>query len=171
MTVKKPKKSRTSRDFLLPIIIIFVLLLTGIIVYKIASPIVEKTRYQTYLNDLLLTVNDSKGTDEVVFEYDGKTYPLSDDYVGYIYYMLNNISMGLSTNDNPEPVITVRFPDSSELAFSETEILAGSRKGRMGLFASFTNNKGKTYKYYTDLYYLRSFEDIFKEAVPDAFND
>ena len=165
MKDQKTTKKRSSRDYLIPIVLGLTVLFAAFIVYKIASPIMEKNRYQKYINEFLHTVNESKETDEVFLDYEGETYILPDDYVSWLYYMLSNRTLGYSTDADPEPVITVRFPNSSVLIFSETEILVGPRTGKQGLFVRFINEDGKPYQFYTDMYYLRSIEDPIREFV------
>lgn len=165
MTEKANKSKKTTKDYILPLVIIILVLVLGFCTYFVASPIIEKSRYNKYLDELLSTINDSKGTDEVFLDYEGETYILPDDYVSWLYYMLSNRTLGYSTDVDPEPVITVRFPNSSVLIFSETEILIGPRTGKQGLFVRFINEDGKPYQFYTDMYYLRSIEETIMEFV------
>ena len=157
----KQTKSR-KKDIMLPLIILAAVVLIVAVVTPIAKPILMKTRFERYQEELTESINYSKDNGNIIIEKDGRVYSMGPDTASWLYYMLANIGMGtpVSAREEPECEIKMMFPDGAEMRLGEMEIPKGPRQGRMGIFVYFKNAKGEEYRYYSDVTTLKKFREV-----------
>ena len=157
----KQKKGR-RKDIMLPVVILIGVILIVAIATPIAKPILQKTRFEKFEEDLTRSTSYAGENGNIIIEKDGRVYSMGPDAATWVYSMLLTIGMGtpVSAKDEPECEIKMMFPDGAEMKLGEMEVERGPRKGRMGIFVYFKNDKGQEYRYYSDVTTLKKFREV-----------
>lgn len=163
---RKVKKGK-FRDKTMYIVVFIVLLILGVIMGYIAAPIINKTKYESYINDLTRVINDSRELEEpIIAVMNGNEYILDDYAVSEFYSKINIIGMGMKQGGAVgEETLSIKFYDGTTLEFKSGEVMQGARKGRMMLYIYFTGSNGKKYNYSSDMFNYKSMSDVVEEML------
>lgn len=154
------KQTRGKKDKSVLIIVIVALILVVAATYFIMSPIKYKNDFENFKADFTKTINSAKESGAVLVTQDGKTHKANEYVLSDFYWLLTGAGIGVPTKQVPESPILIDFPDGAEMTLGEVEVERGSRKGRMCMYISFKNDKGKVFTYYHDMIDLRAIEGL-----------
>lgn len=158
------KKKINDKTLILVALIAAAILL--IILWRVvAKPIINKTRYDGYLNDFTISLNNSiEENKPITVIMDGEEYEV-DEYSRQTYYAyIVDIGMGMPIEGKAgDEVLTLKLPDGTTLDFRDGEITQGVRKGKTGAYIYYTGPRGKQYNYASDTVSLQAMKNVMKD--------
>lgn len=133
----------------------------------VAKPIINKTAYDRYINDLTITLNNANEEYQpVIAVMDGKEYKLDQYSKGTYYAYIIDIGMGMPIEGEAgEEVFTIKYPDGTTLEFREGEITRGARAGRKGAYIYYKGASGREYNYASDTATFRALKDVLQQQI------
>ena len=159
------ERRKKSRDRGL-IIILIVIAICSFFLYKVLiEPVVEKTKYDYFINEFTDAINDSKLNGGIQVDFEDGTFTMDEYSTSYIYENVISFGLGVPWEKGLEgEVVTLTFPNGAKLKYAEGDIEQGVRKGRKGLVMYFKDTKGKEYCYIYDMGKFASTKRYFQDV-------
>ncbi len=149
------------------IVILLVVLLSGAIFYKfLVSPIMEKTKYDRFVNEFTESINHSKTNGGITVSMTEGEYTLEAYSGSYVYDTVISCGMGVPYDKDMEgDLVTLSFPNGAKLVFGEGDVEQGIRKGKKGLVIHFVDVESREYQYIYDVGKFATTRRFFVDAL------